>query len=283
MIVSSSPPERVEPPFAGLPPRCCAALAAQIGLEALRANDRYLHAFVEEYSFCPFARGGREAGQTQRYVHYADAASPERLVESLVELMLRIAADETQVVAQVILPLIEVEPEAWIHFCDELTALGHARRGGPAVLAFAALHPRLAYSDQNAFAMVPLFRRSPDPTIQWVRLDGLEKIYEGRDSEVRFVDPAHILEFLRDAPPPRPPLYDRIAETNRKMARRLGLPRVEAMLAGYAADAQRAYQRVLLEHACAAHASPASRASPEMPEMPEMRTSPASPEAKEPR
>jgi hypothetical protein len=254
MIVSSSPPERVEPPFAALPP-ICPQLAAQLEIEALRANDRYLHAFIEEYSFCPFARGGREAGQTKRYVEYAAFTAPEQLVDRLVELMRRIAADETQVVAQVILPLVEVEPEAWIRFCDELTALGHARRGGPAVLAFAALHPRLAYSDQNAFAMVPLFRRSPDPTIQWVRLDGLEKIYEGRDSEVRFVDPANILAFLRDAPPPRPPLYDRIAETNRKMARRMGLPRVEAMLAEYATDAQRAYQRVILEHDCATHAA----------------------------
>lgn len=252
MIVSSSPPERVEPPFAPLPP-VCPELAAQLEIEALRANDRYLHAFIEEYSFCPFARGGREAGQTKRYVVHADFAAPAQLVDRLVELMLRVAADETQVVAQVIFPLIEVEPEAWIRFCDELTALGHARRGGPAVLAFAALHPRLAYSDQNAFAMVPLFRRSPDPTIQWVRLDGLEKIYEGRDSEVRFVDPANILTFLRDAPPPRPPLYDRIAETNRKMARRMGLPRVEAMLAEYAEAAQRAYQRALLEHDCASH------------------------------
>lgn len=264
MITSSTPAERVEPPFAPLAPLCCPALATQLEVEALRANDRYLHAFIEEYSFCPFARGGREAGQTKRYVHYADAASPEELVDGLVELMLRIAADATQVVAQVILPLIEVEPEPWIRFCDELTALGHARLrdagSGPAVLAFAALHPRLAYSDQNAFAMVPLFRRAPDPTIQWVRLDGLEKIYEGRDSEVRFVDPANVLEFLRDAPPPRPPLYDRIAETNRKMARRMGLPRVEAMLAEYHADAQRAYQRVLLEHECAAsgaHEAPA--------------------------
>ncbi len=258
MTVTSSERDRsgpVTPPFVALPP-ICAALAAELEAEAMRANDRYLHAFIEEYSFCPFARGGREAGQTRRYFHYASEPSAEALVEALVALMHRIAADPSQVVAQVILPLIDVEPEAWIGFCDALTALGHARLrdgGGPAVLAFAALHPRLAYSAQNAFATVPLFRRAPDPTIQWVRLDGLEKIYEGRDSEVRFVDPANILAFLRDAPPARPPLYDRIAETNLKMARRLGLPRVEAMLAGYADDAQRAYQALLIGHDCAAH------------------------------
>ena len=39
--------------------------------EALRINDRYLHEFIEGSSFCPYARQGRRAGQTQRYVYLA--------------------------------------------------------------------------------------------------------------------------------------------------------------------------------------------------------------------
>ena len=243
-------------PFEALPP-LCAELRAELAQEALRSNDRYLYEVIEEYSFCPFARAGRLAGQTTRHVYFADTPR----TEPLLDLMNEVASDEKQVVAQVIMPFVDVAPDAWIRFCDEITAAGHARRGGPPVLAFAALHPALRYGAQNPFAMVSLFRRAPDPTLQWVRLDGITAIYEGRDTEERFVDPDDILAFVRDAPPPRPALYDRVAETNAKMARHLGLAKVEAMLADIELDARRRYQRVVLAHDCASH-EPAKAAAP---------------------
>jgi hypothetical protein len=236
----------LRPPYAPLPP-LGAALRAAIEAEALRANDRYLAELIEGHSFCPFARGGRLAGETHRHVHFAG----EDGAESLLALMARVAADPRQVVAQVILPLVDVAPADFIRFCDELTAAGHARMGGPPVLAFAALHPELPYSARNAYAMVPLFRRAPDPTIQWVRLDGIAAVYEGRGTEARFVDPDQVLAFVRDEPPPRQALYDRVAETNAKVAHELGLARVEAMLADIAADARRSYARLLREHGAA--------------------------------
>lgn len=206
----------------------------------MRVNDRYLHEVIEGHAFCPFARGGRIAGQTTRHFFYPDTPS----VEPLLELMASIAADERQVVAQVIVPLVEVTPEAWIRFVDELTAAGHARLGRRAVLAFAALHPGLRYNAESPAAMVPLFRRAPDPTIQWVRLDAIAQIYEGRDDDTRFVDLADAPAYVRDAPP-RVSLYDRIAATNAEEAHRLGLAAVEAMLAGIAEDGRRSYARLL--------------------------------------
>jgi hypothetical protein len=236
-------PRLPSPPYEPLP-AVSAALRAAIEREALRVNDRYLHDFIEEHAFCPFARAGRLAGQTSRYVLYADTPS----VEPILALMARVAADPQQVVAQVILPLVEVDPDAWIRFCDEVTAAGHARLGGPPTLAFAALHPALRYHTGNPFALIPLFRRAPDPTLQWARLDALADLYAGRGTEHRFVDPDDIVAFVRDAPPPRPPLYDRVAETNAEMARHLGLARVEAQLADQAADARRSYRRLFVEH-----------------------------------
>jgi hypothetical protein len=231
------------PPFEPLPP-VSAALRAAIEREALRLNDRYLHEIIEEYAFCPFARSGREAGQTSRYVLYADTPS----VEPILEIMARVAADRQQVVAQVILPLVDVGPDAFIRFCDEVTAAGHARLGGAPKLAFAALHPALRYHAENPFALIPLFRRAPDPTLQWAQLDALAELYEGRGNEHRYVDPEQILTFMRDAPPPRPPLYDRVAETNAKMAKHLGLAKIEALLAEQAKDARTSYQRLFIEH-----------------------------------
>lgn len=230
-------------PYEPLPP-ISPALRAAIEKEALRLNDRYLYEVIEEHAFCPFARSGREAGQTSRYVLYADTAS----VEPILAIMARVAADPQQVVAQVILPLVEASPDAWIRFCDEVTAAGHARLGGAPKLAFAALHPALRYHAGNPFALIPLFRRAPDPTLQWARLDALAELYAGRGNEHRYVDPDDILAFMRDAPPPRPPLYDRVAETNAKMAKHLGIAGIEALLAEQARDAQQSYRRLFVEH-----------------------------------
>lgn len=229
-------------PYRALPPISEATRAA-LETEALRLNDRYLHEIVEGHAFCPYARGGREAGQTSRHVFYADTLE----VGPILDLMERIAADRQQVVAQVIFPGVEVDPDPWIRFCDEVTRAGHARLGGPPVLAFAALHPGLRYRADNPFALIPLFRRAPDPTLQWVRLDALAEIYEGRTNERQFVDPADILTYVRDAPPPRVPLYDRVAETNAKVAHAIGLAKVEEVLADQARDARESYARILAE------------------------------------
>ena len=210
--------------------------------QALRANDRYLEEFIESYAFCPFSREGRRAGQTARYCHYAETAE----VEPLLELMIRIAADPRQAVAQVILPFVEVDPAAWCRFCDDLTALGHRRMSGPDVLAFAALHPDLPFGLDTPYALVPLFRRAPDPTIQWVRLESLADLYRGRESGDVFVAPEDVAALLAGKPH-RPALYDRVAETNASMARRLSVARCVGMLASITADARRSDQRILLE------------------------------------
>ncbi len=220
-----------------------APVRAAIEGEALRVNSRYLYEFIEEYAFCPFAKSGREAGQTSRYVYYADSTD----LAPLLALMQQVADDPQQVVAQVIFPLLEVQADRWLQFCQELTALGHAQRGGAPVLAFAALHPQLRYGTENPFAMVPLFRRAPDPTLQWARLEGLAQLYEGRDTQTRVVDSAEVFDFVRNAPRPRPALYHRVTETNAKMAQMLQIPLIEAQLRDMTEDAQRSYARILME------------------------------------
>ncbi len=210
---------------------------------ALRANDRYLHEFIEDFSFCPFAREGRKAGTTERHVFIADSLDPLPLFE----LMRDIAARPKILVAQVIMPLIEVSPRDWRTFCHGLTGAANAFIGEPESMAVAPLHPDLPYTTTNPSTLLTLFRRAPDPTIQWVRLDGLAAIYKGRGGETVVLSPAQICEMLIAPPRRQPNLYDRIAETNMAMARRLGFEKVEAMLRGYSDDAAAEYRRILLE------------------------------------
>ncbi len=215
--------------------------------EALRVNDRYLVEFLEKYAFCPYSQEGRARGIVSRYVHIFE----ESKVEPLVERMLEIADDPKQVVAQVIFPLIEVGPVEWRRFCHDLTALGHCRRGGRDALAVAPLHPELGFSPIRDEALIPLFRRTPDATIQWVRLDALADIYEGRGNGTRLVDAESLKRMLEQQMlgierRERTPLWDRIAATNAVMARRLTLPIVEELLAKIADDARASYTRILL-------------------------------------
>ena len=232
-------------PFDALP-ALSAATKHAIETAALEANDRYLEVFLEPHSFCPFARGGRQKGHTLRIVHHAETLDLTGLLDQMAEL----AGDADKVVIQVIWPLIDVTPEAWERFCHDLTDAGNERirnRTGEDhdVFAVAPLHPALPYVTTNAYTIIPLFRRTPDPTIQWVRLDALQKLYAGRTGDAIFVDPAEILTFM--AKPHREPLFDRIAETNMKMARRLGTDEVERMLRELSRTAQDRYARLLLE------------------------------------
>lgn len=231
-------------PFAALPALPEATKRA-LEAAALESNDRYLETFLEPNSFCPFSRGGRTRGQTLRLVYYADTTDFAPFLERIVEA----ASDPSKVVIQVIMPLIEVTPEAWSRFCHEATAAGNellraGAGGGKDVFAIAPLHPELAYSTVNHFALIPLLRRTPDPTIQWVRLDALEALYEGRTGDTEYVDLANLAAYLTQ--PKRSPLFERIAETNLKMAQRLGIPEVERTLRELWRSAQERYARILL-------------------------------------
>ena len=243
-IVSGHEPrtEHLVIPFPPLPPYSESVKEA-IKAEAAKANDRYLREFLEDHSFCPFARAGRLDGSSARRIIYFDDPDPE----ALIELMVEVAQDKKRAVTQVIFPLIQVAPHEWREFCLALTDHGHARLGGSKELAVAPLHPQLPYTEESPSTLVTLFRRSPDPTIQWVRLDALAEIYKGRSGERRFVPPEEIAAYLSQ-PHEEKNLYDRIAETNRQMAERLGLPKVEAMLSEYHQDAQAAYARIIKEN-----------------------------------
>ncbi len=240
-----------QPPWPVVPylplPEISAPVRRALEAAALEANERYLQTFVEEHSFCPFSRGGRTQGQTARFVYYADTDA----MQPFLDFMIAAARDPSKVVVQVILPLLDVESQDWSRFCYELTSAANARlpenlraSTGGDVFVVAPLHPNLAFTAQNPFSIIPLFRRAPDPTIQWVRIDALEKLYENRSRDTIYV-PFDQMEVFLQRPPPKP-LFDRIAESNLRMAKRLGIPEVERVLRDLYVSARARYAGVLL-------------------------------------
>lgn len=236
-VMTKNAPEHVTPPFKALGPLSPAARQA-VTREAERVNSRYLDEFLERWAFCPFAKEGRKRGEVFRYVHLFETLD----LEPLFALHERIARDERQIVAQVIAPGIQVDAEEWATFCHAVTAVAHARLGKE-VVAVAPLHPELPYGTGAAAEMVPLFRRTPDPTIQWVRLDALERIYEGRGAGTVFVDAGSVEDFLAAMEEAHKPLWDSIADSNAKAAQSFGLDRLEGLLARIAQDARESFAR----------------------------------------
>jgi len=201
---------------------------------ALAANDAYLEDVLERFAFCPFAREGRKQGQTERHVVIART----REVHSLLPLFEQ-AVSSAREVTQVIFPAVDVSPEEFRVFALAITQACHDELGVGPKLAIAPLHPLASYRTESPFALVPLFRRAPDPTLQWVSLAALDRIYGGRESDTQFVDPADLQAFSDAEPPKR--LYDRIADTNFDMVERLGVENIEADLTRIHQDARQAY------------------------------------------
>jgi hypothetical protein len=204
---------------------------------ALGANDRYVIDLLEAENLCPYARAGRERGATARWVHFAETNDSEPIARMFAE-----AVPSKLQVVQVIFPLVAVEAETFSRFVNDVTEALNQGCERP-VFASAALHPRLGYRRETASGLISLFRRAPDPTLQWVRLETLNNIYRGRKGGTNFVDLAN-LRLMLEAPPKRD-LYDEIVRTNQETAERLGIDRLADRLTQLREETQSQYREVL--------------------------------------
>ncbi len=207
-------------------------LSERIAELALAANARWTQQVIEAGNYCPFARRAREQQRAMALVSFdrVDLDEPENSADALFGHADRLASDERAEVVQVIFPLLEVTPDRWQRYAKGLTAAVHRRRGQGSVFAVAAFHPELPWSDAGPQTIVPLLRRTPDPTIQWLRLDVLHRVREGRpEGDVALPDgPERALKLLKQAQ--RPPLSEVVAQANWDTARGQGLEALEARL-----------------------------------------------------
>jgi nitrite reductase/ring-hydroxylating ferredoxin subunit len=89
----------------------------------------------------------------------------------------------------------------------------------------------------------------------------------------RYLDPGECLRFLRERQPT--PLFERVAETNFAMARRLGIGEVERALRDIARDSWARYRRILLGDAALAASEAAEGADVRLPAAPRCAPTPA--------
>jgi hypothetical protein len=189
---------------------------------ALARNDRYLREFVEALELCPFARRCRETGRLARRV--LRGGRPGEATASVVR-ELEATAEEQVEVALLIYPELEGGVRALEELRDEVR---HSLR----LFHCVAFHPDLPMDLSDENRAVSFLRRSPDPTLQLVRISTLDRVRSGRPAGSVYVDASRLSpEELRNAEP-LPSLSDQIAQANFQTLRKRDAARLAALLAG---------------------------------------------------
>jgi len=137
---------------------------AQLRAEAERLLWRYVVEVVERFTLCPWARRARERGEVR--VEVLTSVAPQ--VAEVIAAAARIA--DAAPLGMIVLPRAPLDPAALRRLRDELVA---ARAGRAPAVGIADFHPDADLDLASAARAIPGLRRSPDPTLQIVRLDVL--------------------------------------------------------------------------------------------------------------
>jgi hypothetical protein len=164
---------------------------------------------VEAFNLCPWARSARLGGQVERRVLLHATVE----LEPALALLSDWAGQSELVIGLLLFPRLDLARSEFQHFVNRLIAVDAERCGTKsAPFALAAFHPAAALDLESADRLVPFLRRTPDPTIQVVRISALERVRRDEVAGTQFVDLRHFrLEHL---PPPQKTLRERIGEHN---------------------------------------------------------------------
>jgi hypothetical protein len=188
---------------------------------ALARSDRYLSEFVEALELCPFARRCRESGRLARRVLRGER--PAEATAAAVRELEQTSEEQVEV-ALLIYPEFAGELSRFEEFRDEV-------RRSLRLFYCVAFHPALPMDLSDANRAVSFLRRSPDPTLQLVRISTLDRVRSGRPAGSVYVDPSRLSpEELRDLEAV-PSLSDQIAEANLCTLRREDPARLAQLLA----------------------------------------------------
>ncbi|MFK7998507.1 MAG: DUF1415 family protein [Polyangiales bacterium] len=211
--------------------------------EARRIHERFSVEFVEGFGFCPWAKKARVEGRTAtRVLLYAEGDTRAPILDAMKEL----GEDETYEVTFILFPALDMERKAFEQLTATLREEYAEVYDGSPPMALAAFHPSAPFNDSSAARALPFVRRSPDPTIQMVRRSVLDSVRSGSDSGTGFIDLENVdFASILSAPPSKPPLHERVAETNAATLRREGQGRLEGVLADICRDRDESYAPLL--------------------------------------
>jgi len=209
--------------------------------EALRIYRRYQLEVVEALGFCPWAEHARKEGRVKPWVMPAEGFDVEESLVAVADM-----ANDPQVdIGLLIYPRLSVERHEFQRLVRDLGNADDTRwPRGEVPMAMAAFHPEAEADLEDSARLVPFIRRSPDPTIQLVRLEVLRRLRGTEPSGTGFVDPDLIARGGLPDLAARKPIHERVADENLETVERMGVAEVETILADIRADRARSYARL---------------------------------------
>lgn len=219
-------------------------ISAELCARVAEVHGRFVEEFVEGRGWCPFARPARRVGTSEFRVLWvgADASAPLKAWAPLGDWLQEFAGGSLEIL-QVVCPLIKAPPRVWERRTRELLDEFQAGLSRSAI-AMAAFHPELEVRHETGPGIIPLLRRSPMPMIQFVRLDALERVREGRSGADVFVAPGSPEFFELINRPVRKPLGRAIVDANFEQVNQEGMRSVEQALRALADEAKDLIARV---------------------------------------
>lgn len=210
--------------------------------EALRVYRRYESEIVNALGLCPWAERARREGRVRD--HVIEARTESEAAEAVLAAIDALDREPSIEIGLVLLPRLELARDGFERFVATVRERDAARHPyGATTLALAAFHPEARVDLDSPERLVPLLRRTPDPTIQAVRTSVLERLRRGDGHGTALVDLDKIaaatlaLESLEQ----ERPLSARVAEANLVSVRALGAPELIARLDDIRRDRDRAY------------------------------------------
>ncbi len=215
--------------------------------EAERLYRRYQLEIVEACGLCPWAERSRVEGRfLTRILLQADRAATEAATRTIDELVVDARA-EVAVLVYPRLQLGRLEFERFVGVVREADAARHPIGCIPYV--FAAFHPDASPDATDAERMIPFLRRTPDPTIQLLRSDVLDRVRCSTPQGTQFIDVRSLESLEADARGAALSLRQRIARTNLATVERIGVAEMSRRIEAIVADRKATYSRLESEAA----------------------------------
>jgi hypothetical protein len=186
--------------------------------EAVRLHRRYQTEIVEAYRLCPWAERATQDGRVREVVLLQHDAALEPSLEAIDAWTL----DPTVDVAFAIYPRLDLGRQEFHDFAARVRDADTRRHElGCVPFVFAAFHPDAEPDTGDPERLIPFLRRTPDPTLQFLRASALDGIRTGAAQGTQFLDIASLDAVL--AGTAQPPLRERVARANLATAERCGI------------------------------------------------------------
>lgn len=211
-----------------------------LATEAVRLYRRYQEEIVEALNLCPWA----ERARLDHRVREAVVEWPEGDLSPLLRTVDEMARDPSVDIGLLLFPTARVGRSEFERFVSRVVDEdARGRELGSAPFAMAAFHPDSEADLGDAERLISFLRKTPDPTIQLVRCEALDRVRDGFSDGTSFVD-ISILSTLDRNREETLPLRERIARANLRTVRRLGVDQVQGLLDRIMRDRDQSYAKL---------------------------------------